>query len=255
MEGWRNTGKFIVQPSACGRRQILLSLLYCMWNLSLYFCTAPRDLRLGSAAARLLGLWVRIPPREWMPLACERCVLSRRDICVGRITPTEESYRVWCVWVCLPFIMRRPLPIRGCCARAKNFCIVLHVRVRSVLHYFMHKTCTNCCLHCTTCKHHMRIIRCALLHKNFSVHYSVFYASCCYTKCSVCPVYVVTAIELLCSVHSAVQVSALLNVHTWMHIVFVHCNLYHTGIRGCAVGWGTASQNRRSQVRFPKVSL
>jgi len=99
MEGWRETGKFIVQPSACGREQILLSLLYFMWNL--YFCTSPRGLRLGCAAARLLGLRVRIPPREWMPLACERFVLSRRGLCVGLITPTEESYWLWCVRVWL----------------------------------------------------------------------------------------------------------------------------------------------------------
>ena len=133
MDGWRKTGKFIVQPSACGRRQILLSLLYCTWNLSLCFCTAPRDLRLGSAAARLLGLWVRIPPPEWMPLACERCVLSRRDLCVGLITPTEESYRVWCVWVCVPFIMRRPWPIRGCCDGGKIS--VFYFTYLSVVHY------------------------------------------------------------------------------------------------------------------------
>ena len=99
MEGWKETGKFIVQPSACGREQILLSLIYCMWNL--YFCTKPRCLRLGSAAARLLGLCVRIPPSEWTPLASERCVLLRRGLCVRLITPTEEPYRLWCVWVWL----------------------------------------------------------------------------------------------------------------------------------------------------------
>ena len=99
IEGWRETGKFIVQPCACGRGQTLLSLLYSTWNL--YFCTAPRGLRVGSAAARLLGLRVRIPPREWMPLACECCVLSRRNLCVGLITPTEESYWLWRGWVWL----------------------------------------------------------------------------------------------------------------------------------------------------------
>jgi len=34
-----------------------------------------RGLRRGSAAARLLGLWVRIPLGSWMPVSCECCVL------------------------------------------------------------------------------------------------------------------------------------------------------------------------------------
>jgi hypothetical protein len=31
----------------------------------------PRGLRHGSTAARLLGLWARIPPGAWMSVACE----------------------------------------------------------------------------------------------------------------------------------------------------------------------------------------
>ena len=56
-----------------------------------------RGLRRGSAVARLLGLWVRIPPGTWMSVCCECCVLSGRGLCVGLITRTEESYRVRCV--------------------------------------------------------------------------------------------------------------------------------------------------------------
>jgi hypothetical protein len=41
----------------------------------------------GSTAARLLGLWVRIPLR-----ACECCVLSGRGLCDGLITRPEECY-------------------------------------------------------------------------------------------------------------------------------------------------------------------
>jgi hypothetical protein len=59
----------------------------------------PRSLKRGSAAARLLGLWVRIPPGAWMSVCCERCVLSSRGLCVGLITRPEESYREWCAWV------------------------------------------------------------------------------------------------------------------------------------------------------------
>ena len=51
----------------------------------------------GSAAARLLGLWVRVSPEAWMSVSCECCVLSGRGSCVGLITHPVESYRVWCV--------------------------------------------------------------------------------------------------------------------------------------------------------------
>ena len=59
-----------------------------------------RDLRRRSAAARLLRSWVRIPPRAWMFVCCECCVLSGRGLCHELITRPEESYRLWCVVVC-----------------------------------------------------------------------------------------------------------------------------------------------------------
>jgi hypothetical protein len=58
----------------------------------------PRGLRRGSAAARLLGLWVRIPPEACTSVCFECCVLSGRDLWVGLITRPEESYWVLCVW-------------------------------------------------------------------------------------------------------------------------------------------------------------
>ena len=60
----------------------------------------PRGLRLRSSAARLLRLWVRIPPGAWMIVCCECCVLSGRGLCDGLITRPEESYRLWRVVVC-----------------------------------------------------------------------------------------------------------------------------------------------------------
>jgi hypothetical protein len=53
-----------------------------------------------SAAARLLGLWVRIPLGAWICVCCECCVLSGRGLCDGLITCPEESYRMWCVSEC-----------------------------------------------------------------------------------------------------------------------------------------------------------
>jgi hypothetical protein len=57
----------------------------------------PRCLRRGSAAVRLLGLRVRIPPGAWMSVSSECCLLSGRGLCDGLITRPEESYRMWCV--------------------------------------------------------------------------------------------------------------------------------------------------------------
>jgi len=59
-----------------------------------------RGLRRRSTAARLLRSWFRIPPREWMFVCCECCVLSGRGLCDELITRPEESYRLWCVVVC-----------------------------------------------------------------------------------------------------------------------------------------------------------
>jgi hypothetical protein len=74
-----------------------------VWNFFHALCTKicrshrPRDLRRGSAAARLLGLRIRISPGAWMSVSRECCGLSGGGLCDGPITRPEESYRVWCV--------------------------------------------------------------------------------------------------------------------------------------------------------------
>ena len=50
-----------------------------------------RALRRGFAAARLLRLWARIPPEEWMSVCFECCVLSGRGLCDEPITRPKES--------------------------------------------------------------------------------------------------------------------------------------------------------------------
>jgi hypothetical protein len=54
----------------------------------------------GSAAARLLRLWVRIPLGAWMFVCCECCVLPGRELYDELINRPEESYQLWCVVVC-----------------------------------------------------------------------------------------------------------------------------------------------------------
>ena len=82
-----------------------------------------------SAVARLLRLWVRIPPGAWKFVCCECCVMLGRGLCDGLITRPEESYRLWCVVVCdlETSWMRRPTG--GCCAKTNKPKVQLHVSV------------------------------------------------------------------------------------------------------------------------------
>ena len=97
-----------------------LELLCCR----LVYCRSqwPRGLRRRFAAARLLRLWVRVPPGAWMDVCCECCVLSGRRLCDEPITRPEESYRLCCVVVCdlETSWMRSPWPTGGCRARNKE---------------------------------------------------------------------------------------------------------------------------------------
>jgi hypothetical protein len=60
----------------------------------------PRGLRHRSTTARLLRLWVRIPPEAWLFVCCVCCALSGKGLGDGLITHPEESYRLWRVVVC-----------------------------------------------------------------------------------------------------------------------------------------------------------
>ena len=74
--------------------------IFLQSNTTLCRSQWPRGLRRRSATARLLRLWVRIPPWAWRFVCCECCVLSGRRLCDGLITRPEESYRLWRVVVC-----------------------------------------------------------------------------------------------------------------------------------------------------------
>jgi len=82
----------------------------------------PRGLRCRSIAARLLRLWVRIPPKAWIYVCCECCVLSGRGLRDALITCPYESYRLWCVVMCDPETsrMKRSWPALGCSVRGKK---------------------------------------------------------------------------------------------------------------------------------------
>jgi hypothetical protein len=76
-------------------------------------------LRPRSAAARMLRLWVPIPPDAWT-FTCR--VLSGRGLCDEPITHPEESYRLWCFVVCNleTLQMRRPWTAWGRSATGKE---------------------------------------------------------------------------------------------------------------------------------------
>jgi hypothetical protein len=81
-----------------------------------------RCLRRGSAAARLLALWVRIPPAAWMSVSCECCVLSGRGLCVGADHSPRGVLENYGVSECdrEVSVMRRPWPTRDCCAMGRG---------------------------------------------------------------------------------------------------------------------------------------
>ena len=72
-------------------------MYWCLYSFVFSRSQWPRGLRRRSTAARLLRLWVRIPPGAWMFVCRECCVLSGRGLCDGLITRPEESYRLLCV--------------------------------------------------------------------------------------------------------------------------------------------------------------
>jgi hypothetical protein len=75
---------------------------------------SPSGLRRRSAAARLLRLWVRIPPGSWTFVSYECCVLSGRSLCDELIIRPEEYYRPWRVVCDLETSwMRRSWPTGG----------------------------------------------------------------------------------------------------------------------------------------------
>jgi len=78
-----------------------------------------RCLRRVSAAARLLGLWVRIPPWAWMSVCCE-CLCYQ--VSASGWSLEQRSHTACGVSRCdhEALIMSRPWPTRGCCTVEKN---------------------------------------------------------------------------------------------------------------------------------------
>jgi len=72
---------------------------WCWWWDVIGRSGWPHGLRPVSAAAHLLGLWVRNPSGTWIFVCCRHHVFSGEGLWVGLTTCPEKSYRVWRVWV------------------------------------------------------------------------------------------------------------------------------------------------------------
>jgi hypothetical protein len=124
----------------------------CVWEIFDFCCIFPgvrrsqwpRGLRRRTADARLLRLWVRIPPGAWMFVCFKCCVLSGRGLCDELITRPEDSYRLWCVVVCdleKTSRMRSPWPAVGRSATKNIPCLYrqIHDAIPSYVVVFIAK--------------------------------------------------------------------------------------------------------------------
>jgi hypothetical protein len=92
------------------------------WMTNLKWCWSqwPRGLGRGSAAVRLLGLWVRIPPGAWMSSWVLCCQV---EVCAVGWSLFQRSPIECGVSECdrEASTMRRPWPTRGCSAIGKKW--------------------------------------------------------------------------------------------------------------------------------------
>jgi len=81
-----------------GKERIHTSVRYIADDMNRSRSQWPRGPRRSSAAARLLGLWVRILSGEWMYVCCVFRV-SGTGLGKELISRPHDSYRLWCVAV------------------------------------------------------------------------------------------------------------------------------------------------------------
>ena len=94
-------------------------------------CVWPSCLDRESAAARLLGLRVRIPPGRRMSISCECCVLPGRGLRDGPITRPEKSYQLWAC----PCVRSRNLKNGAALSRLGLFCHIVHTYIHTHILY------------------------------------------------------------------------------------------------------------------------
>ena len=77
----------------------MFTAVVCLPTLPVSHHEYPYAKALVTDPAHMKELRVRIPPRTWMSVSCEYCVLSGRGLCDWPIPRSEESCNA-CVCVC-----------------------------------------------------------------------------------------------------------------------------------------------------------
>jgi hypothetical protein len=137
-ENLKFSGTMLCEHRACGYFNI--TFFYKNNNcFSFYFpklsymCRSqcPRGLRRGSAAARLLGLRVRILLGAWTSLSLVSVVCCQVEVSATGWSLVQRSLTECGVSECdrEASIMRRPRPTRGCCDIEKIDCIITPCRI------------------------------------------------------------------------------------------------------------------------------
>lgn len=81
---WREVSATIADPRKCNLTYVLVIIIFTGQS------PRPPGLRCSSAALRLLGLLIWIPPGSWMSVSCDYCVLSDIGLC-ARLIPRPRS--------------------------------------------------------------------------------------------------------------------------------------------------------------------
>jgi hypothetical protein len=86
-------------------------------------------------SARLLGLWVWIPPGAWMSFQYERCVLSGRGLCDRPLSHPGSPSECGVITLCdlKPSRMRWLRPEWGCCTTRKILSVWLKTHIPNSL--------------------------------------------------------------------------------------------------------------------------
>ena len=91
-------------------------------NITLCLSQLPHGLRLRSAAANLLRLWVRIPPGAWMFVCCD-CLYCQVEVSATSWSLVQRSPTDCGASLCVikkPREWGGPGPLGGCCAKKKQ---------------------------------------------------------------------------------------------------------------------------------------
>ena len=121
----------------------------------------PRGLRRGSVAARLPGLWVRIPQCAWM-LSLVSVVYCPVEVSESRKSPVQRSPTECGVSECdREASTVRPWPVKGCRAMGKRS-LMAHSESRGIdgihrVSAFRVRSSRHTCMHCGTSTEHSPI--------------------------------------------------------------------------------------------------